>query len=153
MGLRKAGNGFTEGRRAEKGEGRRVAMQNPCPCKIPNKLDRQKEVKDGKRNSQVLSNVLYNRLLEYLEPLKKIRIQSPLGTSENLAAETSTSRPQDTGCMTVVSRIPWLCQFIHFQERGNVRAIVRNLPSSRLTWVPSPTPQMVQQPVRSEPWE
>lgn len=104
MGFRKAGNDFTEGRRAEKGGGR-VVMQNPCPCKISNKLDRQKEVKDGKRNSQILLNMLYNRLLEYLEPLK-IRIQSPLGTSGNLATETSTSIPQDTGCMMVVSRRP-----------------------------------------------
>lgn len=48
-------------------------MQNPRQYKIPDWfLNRQKDIKDGKY-SQVMSNMLDNKLREDLERLKKIR--------------------------------------------------------------------------------
>jgi len=48
-------------------------MQNPRQYKIPDWfLNRQKDVKDGK-TSQVMANLLDNKLREDLERLKKIR--------------------------------------------------------------------------------
>ena len=48
-------------------------MSNPRQYKIPDWfLNRQKDIKDGK-TSQVMSNMLDNKLREDLERLKKIR--------------------------------------------------------------------------------
>lgn len=48
-------------------------MQNPRQYKIPDWfLNRQKDIKDGK-TSQVMANLLDNKLREDLERLKKIR--------------------------------------------------------------------------------